>query len=265
MVDFLNQVRAVVERPEVAEAINRARDACTEVRWHPAMRKRSKEVRAECTIRAAAASAVLAGARIDQEQMRSYFLGEDPWAQELTDHTSRGAARSVLIADQAASRWAQGQEPMLPGLLAKLHTAAATGLVPAQQLGLPTQAASTAIERIRLVLQAEDLPVLAIAAIAHGALIEPGAFEVSSGVVGRAFARAVVIGRGLDPMGISIWEHPLATSQLDSDLVTMIGAYSSGTDEGLAAWIRFWADAVSAGAEHGADVASAVLAGKLSR
>ncbi|MFS0705943.1 hypothetical protein AB6N23_15640, partial [Cellulomonas sp. 179-A 9B4 NHS] len=55
---------ALAAVPAVAEAVAAARAACEELRWHEAFRRRSREVRAEAGLRAAAASAALDGAPV---------------------------------------------------------------------------------------------------------------------------------------------------------------------------------------------------------
>jgi hypothetical protein len=79
--------------------------------------------------------------------------------------------------------------------------------------------------------------------------------------VARALARAVVIGRGLDPMGVVVWE----AAHLDAGprYGTALDAYASGTPDGLAHWLKHCAQAIVDGAGEGRVVCDAVLAGRL--
>ena len=63
-------VGRIVELPEVAEGVRQAREACAGLRWHPALRRRGEEARAEATIRAARCSAALEGARYPTSALR---------------------------------------------------------------------------------------------------------------------------------------------------------------------------------------------------
>ena len=87
-------------------------------------------------------------------------------------------------------------------------------------------------------------------------------FVTGNGVVARALFRAVVVERGLDPTGVSVPEGALAAVGAPS-YATALAGYASGSAEGVAGWLRFCADAVTAGAAEGVAVADAVQAGRL--
>src|SRR5690606_39573042 len=55
------QVRSLVELPGVTDAVEEAREACTQLRWHPALRRRIPEAAAESRVRGATATALLEG------------------------------------------------------------------------------------------------------------------------------------------------------------------------------------------------------------
>ncbi|SFA99778.1 cell filamentation protein Fic [Cellulomonas marina] len=63
--------------PAVVAAVGRAREACEALRWHEAYRRRWREVRAECTLRAARAGAALEGARVPLDLLRAAALTPD--------------------------------------------------------------------------------------------------------------------------------------------------------------------------------------------
>ncbi|RMI03448.1 cell filamentation protein Fic, partial [Cellulomonas triticagri] len=51
----------LLDLPGVRDAVDRARTACEELRWHEGFRRRWREVRAEADLRAARASAAVDG------------------------------------------------------------------------------------------------------------------------------------------------------------------------------------------------------------
>ncbi|MGW6129586.1 cell filamentation protein Fic [Cellulomonas sp. NPDC055163] len=63
--------------PGVAEAVDAARRACEELRWHEAYRRRWREVRAEAGLRSARGSAALDGARVPLDVVRALAVGAD--------------------------------------------------------------------------------------------------------------------------------------------------------------------------------------------
>ncbi|WP_448630350.1 Fic family protein [Cellulomonas soli] len=65
----------LLDLPGVADAVARARQACEELRWHEAYRRRWREVRAEATVRTAQASAAVDGARLPVEAVRALATG----------------------------------------------------------------------------------------------------------------------------------------------------------------------------------------------
>lgn len=63
--------------PGVVEAVDAARRACEELRWHEAYRRRWREVRAEAGLRSARASAALDGARVPLDVVRALAVGAE--------------------------------------------------------------------------------------------------------------------------------------------------------------------------------------------
>lgn len=252
----------LVELPEVADGVDRAREACARLRWHPALRRRAEEVRAECTVRAAYASARLDGARREAADIRACFLGEDRLGTGPDADTARGAVRAVAEADRMARDWQAGRPPAVPRMLSRLHVAAAAGLLPADALGRPDPAAAGLLRGVAALLAApSDAPALLVAALAHAELATGAPFAAGNGVVARAVARAAAVGRGLDPMAVAVWEHGLA--QAGAPAVAALEGYASGRPEAVAAWLVTWSSAIVAGAAEGSAVADAVLAGRL--
>ncbi len=267
----------LVDLPGVEAAVQAARVACTARRWHAALRRRRAEARAEATIRAARCSAALEGARYPVALIRDVARG----AAELPDDASgRLAAGALRVLSQA--RELEGTLAGSPArALAGLHVAAAAGLLPADQLGRPRQgfeppgdgvgdpaAAPTGAALADRLAGVGDLlaappsaPALVVAALVHAELITARPFVAGNGLVARAAARAVIIGRGLDPMGVVVWE----AAHLDAGpaYVQALLGYASGRPDRVAGWLIHCADAVVKGAGEGQHVCDAVRAGRV--
>jgi hypothetical protein len=276
-VDDAAALRQLADLPGVGEAVDAARQACTELRWHQALRRRTEEARAETTARAARASAALDGAELPVDLVRDILRGARPAPDDAVGRTVAGAVRAVsqaqTIGDIVRSAPLQA--------LARLHTAAAAGLVPDAALGRPRSAdeqpldlagpgaaptgaeLSARLSGVTAVLGAPgEVPALVVAAVAHGELLAIRPFLAGNAVVARAVFRAVVVQRGLDPTGVASPESALAASGL-APYVAAVRGYAAGTPEGVAGWLTFCAEAVQRGAGYGVEVADAVLAGRL--
>jgi len=273
-------LRRLASLPGVPEAVEAAREACTGLRWHQALRRRTAEAAAETTVRAARASAALEGAELPVELVRDQLRGARPLPPDAVGATVAGALRATV----EAGRLGEVTRRSPAQALARLHTAAAAGLVPEESLGRPRRrgeaprdlggprrAAPPAdevaarLEALAGLLAAEgEVPALVLAAIAHGEVLALRPFLAGNGVVARALFRAVVVDRGLDPTGVAVPEAALWTSGLPAYADALAG-YVQGTSDGVAGWLRFCADAVTAGAAEGVAVADAVLVGRLTR
>jgi len=100
-----------------------------------------------------------------------------------------------------------------------------------------------------------------IAAVVHAetAVLRP--FVAANGVVARALCRAILVGRGVDTTGVVVWEAGLLAMGVRYPLA--LAGYASGDQDGEAAWVRTFAEAIVDGAREGTTVCDAVLAGRL--
>ena len=120
-------------------------------------------------------------------------------------------------------------------VLARLHVVAAAGLVPDDALGrprLPGEAPGDGADLLRadgsplpaadpaelpgrlgaladLLAAPAPVPALVVAALAHAEIATLRPFVAANGVVARAVCRALLVGRGLDPSGVAVWEAAL--------------------------------------------------------
>lgn len=264
----------------VAAAVGEAREACEKLRWHPAMRRRAAECRVEAGVRAARCSAALEGGRLPLELVRDAARGARELPSDGAGLVVRGALRAQAEADRLAADGARLVAAAPWQALARLHVAAAAALVEDDALGRPRRAGepprdvpagwaapdgpelTARLEGLARLLSAPTAaPVAVLAAVVHGEVLAARPFVAANGVVARALAHALVVGRGLDPMGVAV---PEAAHLSDANGYAATAAgYVTGTKDAVAQWIRHCAWAVVAGAGEGTAVADAVLAGRL--
>lgn len=273
--DALQRVAAL---PGVPEAVAAARDACTTLRWHPALRRRAEQARAEATARAARASAALDGAELPLDLVRDVLRGARVAPDDALGRVVTGALRATVEAGQIAD--IVRRAPLQA--LARLHTAAAAGLVADDQLGRPRSrgarpldlagpgeppgpdALPARLEGLAALMSAgTDVPALVLAALVHGEVLAVRPFSVGNGVVARALFRAVVVERGLDPTAVAVTEVGFERAGLPA-YAAAVTAYAEGTADGVALWVRHCAQAMHTGAAEGMAIADAVQTGRLS-
>ncbi|SDP67637.1 Fic/DOC family protein [Pedococcus dokdonensis] len=279
MVDVIASLSALAELPGVPERIAAARDACEQLRWHEALRRRIPEASAESRVRGAQASAALEGATVPLDLVRDVMRGAAQWplTPDPVELVARGAVTATAESEHVRSLVTRA--PLQA--LARLHVAAAADLLPAEQVGRPrlegetsaefrdlgpAPAAGELRERLDLLVAAMTagaaVPALVVAAVAHAEIATARPFVRANGVVARAVERALLQATGLDPTGVVVSEAGHAT-QGGPAYLGALAAYGLGTPEGLGLWIGHCADAVVAGAAQGAQICDAVRAGRL--
>jgi hypothetical protein len=231
--DLLADLRRLAD---VAPAVERARAAVDTAYRRPVLRRRGGEVAAEVSLRAAVASAALAGSRYDVDEVRS---------GTVTDPVLQGALRCAEALPGLVDTWPRAPRQVL----ARLHLLAARGSVPDEALGRPVADAgvSARLDVLSdLVTGAAD-PGLVRAAVVHGELLALRAFSGPYGVVARAAARLELMASGFDPRGlVEVERGHLAR---EPEYVGAAGAYATGTPDGVRSWLKHCAAAVQWGAE----------------
>lgn len=278
--EITSAVNALAGLPGVADRIEAARQACTELRWHTALRRRIPEAAAESRVRGAWASGELDGARLSVDIVRDLMRGAVTW-HESPDPVEQ-VMRGVIAATAETERLGHVMLTAPMQALARLHTAAAAGLVPDSELGRPRldgedcrefveigAAPSAAAARARLqhvvavLAQTRSLPVPVVAALVHAEIVTARPFTRGNGVVARAAERAIVQAGGLDPTGVAVTEAGHGTGGGPAYLGGL-SAYTRGDAAGVGLWVTHCCDAIVAGAAEGQRIADAVLAGRLS-
>jgi Fic family protein len=277
--DVAASLTSLAQLPGVSERIAAARQACERLRWHEALRRRVPEAAAESRVRGAQASAALEGATVPLDLVRDVMRGAAQWplAPDPVQQATRGVVQATAETEHVRSlvRIAPLQA------LARLHVAAAAGLVDDTQLGRPrldgevsgeftdlgaapdAAVLATRLEALVAVLTVGgQVPALVVAAVAHAEIATMRPFVRGNGVVARAMERAVVQATGLDPTGVVVTEGGHA-AQGGPAYLGALAAYGTGTREGLALWLGHCADAVVAGAAQGEQICDAIRAGRL--
>ncbi len=116
--------------PVVVQACERAREACTRLRFHEGLRRRIPEAAAESRVRGAWASAALDGARVPVDVVRDLMTGAARWPEpsDATWDRVRGAVQATTEAEHVAA--SLGSRDSAPArALARLHLAAAAPLL----------------------------------------------------------------------------------------------------------------------------------------
>lgn len=272
-------VSRLAELPGIPEQVEAAREACTRLRWHQALRKRIPEAAAESRVRGAHASGELEGASVPVDVLRDVVRGAATWSADPdpVELTMRG-----VLAATAETEHVAGIVLTAPlQALARLHTAAAAGLVADRALGRPrlpgeesleltdlgaAPAANEVAARLRdvadVLVAVPTLPVVVAAAVVHAELATVRPFVRGNAVVARALDRAVVRAGGLDPTGVAVIEGGHAAGG-GAAYLGALAAYGRGDAVGVGLWISHCCEAVRAAAAQGESVADAVLAGRL--
>jgi hypothetical protein len=131
----VDAVTRLAELPGIPAQVEAAREACTRLRWHQALRRRIPEAAAESRVRGAVASGELEGASVPVDVVRDIARGASTWSPspDPVEVTVRG-----VLAATAETEHVLGVVLTAPlQALARLHTAAAIGLVPDAALGRP--------------------------------------------------------------------------------------------------------------------------------
>ena len=265
--------------PGVPEATDAAREACTQLRWHQALRRRIPSAAAESRVRGARASAALDGAEMDVAFVRDLMRGAVAWSQnpDPIEAVLKGAVQATAETEHILAMVVAAPSQAL----ARVHLAAAGHLLPEAQVGRPRRAGEISREFsdlgpapdedvvrqrlsgiVELLLCAKDAPAVVVAALVHAEIATVRPFVRGNGLVARAIERAVIQASGLDPTGVAATEVGHGASGVAA-YVGALAAYGSGSPQGVGLWITHCAKAIVAGAEEGGRIADAFLVGRL--
>jgi len=272
-------VEPLLRLPGVTDAVAAAREACTQLRWHQALRRRIPEAAAESRVRGARETAFLDGIQFPVETVRDLSRGALSWRDDpLPDEqVLRGAVQVTAEAEHLRAVLSAAPRQVV----ARLHTAAATPLrVEAAALGRPRGPEAVCAELVELgepvaaervaarldgiveLLRAVGpVPAGVVGALVHAEMAVVRPFERGNGLVARALERVVVQAGGLDPTGVAVPEAG-HRSLGQTAYVGALAAYATGTQDGVRLWLLHCCEAMVAAAAEGTRVADAVLAGR---
>ncbi len=179
----------------------------------------------------------------------------------------RGGPDPVLAGALRVSEALEGGATSLVGVwqraplqaIARLHALAAADLADDDRLGRPRGDADVGRRMALLadiVTGGTQVPAPVLAAVVHGELLTLAPFGTADGVVARAVSRLVTIATGLDPHGLGVPE--VYWMRHSGDYRAAARGFSSGTPDGLAAWLVLSARALHAGAREALAIAQAV-------
>ncbi len=283
---LLDRLAVLTELPDVRERADAAREACTRLRFHEALRRRIPEAAAESRVRGAQASAALDGADVPVQVVRELMSGVRPWPSDLdpTLRVVKGAVSATAETEHVVGLVRSA--PMQA--LARLHVAAATPLlsrgVTADRLGRPRLEGDTCAELVdlgpappaaevatRLVALSElivaasatpRVPATVLAALVHAEIAAIRPFVHGNGLVARAMERALLQALGLDPTGVAVPETGHAAEGGPAYLGSL-AAYAHGRAAGVGLWLAQAGTAYARGAQEGERICDAVRAGRL--
>src|ERR1700759_3398000 len=240
----------LMELPGVAAASDQAREGLGRAHRHRANLRRGPVTAAGGALRAARASAGLDGGGRKLDAQLDVSVMQDPvfaGALRVAQALEGGETNLVGVWQRAPL-----QAP------ARLHMLAAANRGDQSRLGRPRAEADVG-PRLELLTEivtgATKAAAPVVAAVAHGELLTLAPFGTADGVVARAVSRLVTIATGLDPHGLGVPE--VYWMQRSGDYQAAARGFSSGTPDGLAAWLVLSAQALHAGAREALSIAQA--------
>lgn len=242
-------LQPLLDLPGVSDAVDTARAAIDEVHRHPTNRRGWPATAAEASVRAARASAAVAGGAT-----------EIPESGEVSDPLLAGSLRVAEAIGPLLPTW---QRAPLQAL-ARLHVLSAADMVDDPDLlGRPraSEEVSTRLDLLaQIVADASGnsqgtIPGPVQAAVVHGELMALAPFGVTDGIVARAASRLSVIGSGLDPKGLVVPE--VAYFRRQAEYAEAVQGFASGGPDGVGSWIVYCCKALETGAREAKSIADA--------
>jgi hypothetical protein len=199
------------------------------------LRRTTPDLTGESLLRGARASAVLEGDDTSLEDVREGGGGATARSAVRVSSELLGLVPTVTAAPLQA--------------LARIHTLAAKGDIPDDELGRPRgEEAARRLRALGATLTADtSAPALLVAAVAHAEIVASAPFASHNGIVARAVERLLLVARGVDAKSLVVPEagHLALRREYESNL----RAYSEGGTAGVHAWLLYAAEAFAAGAE----------------
>lgn len=272
----MDPLNDLCQHPDVQAASATARTACENLRWHPALRKRTAEVATEVRVHCAQASATIEGANLPINVVRTISMGQAP-PSDAVGQLTHASVRAYAHVEHLARNGGKLLRTTPQQALATLHTTIGVGLYPEHTLGRPRRDGENVADPTHgipipttndphrltnlwaLLRSPENTPALVIAALAWAEIQTSHIFPCANGLHSRATFRAITVARGLDPYAVCAPEPALAANP--TTYLNALQAYTTGTLTGVLTWITYCATLIEQGCEAGHNIADAVLAG----
>lgn len=219
----------------IASTYAGARDGIDAVLRDRGLRRTTPEDTARSLLLGAVATATLEGSQVSAEEL----------ADGGGDAVARGALRLSGSVLGVLPTW--DKAPLQA--LARLHALVASGTLPEEELGRPSDPAGAArlasiAERVR---RPTTAPGLVVAALVHAEIATSGAFGDLTGPVARAAERLVLVSKGVDPASVMV---PEAGHAADPESYrAALRAHASGELAGTHRWLLYAAEAFTRAAE----------------
>ncbi|HKD98675.1 MAG TPA: oxidoreductase [Micromonosporaceae bacterium] len=236
----------LLDLADVKPALDDARAAVDDALRHRALRRSGGPVAAEVGLRCAVAAAALEGHGHDREEVRDGLV---------TDPVLQGALRVSRSVDGLAPLWTTAPRQVL----ARLHVLAARDVVADPDLGRPVAdlGVATRLNGLSaLVTDSTSAPAMLMAAVVCGELLALAPFAGPSGLVARGAGRVALIAGGLDPRGLLAVD--VGHLAREPEYRGASGAFATGTPDGVRAWLKHYAAAVTVAAGELVDIADAL-------
>ena len=217
----------------VASAFAATRDGIDALLRDRGLRRVSPDDTSRALLLGAAATAALEGSAVTPDDL----------AQGAGDATARAALRLSTELLGLVPVWRRAPVQAI----ARLHALAAAGSVPDEALGRPDGETTRLAALARNLAVPTKAPGMAVAAIVHAEIVSSAAFSTHAGVVARAAERIVLVERGVDPPSVTVPEAGHAA--VPDGYRSALEAYATGTEAGIAQWLRYASQAFARGAE----------------
>ena len=229
----MDRLAGAEELEGVASGFAATRDGIDTMLRDRGLRRTAPDLTAESLLRGAHASAVLAGSASTLDEVRS---GDGDAMAQAALRVSVELLGLVPVFSRTPLQ-----------ALARVHTLAAAGAVPDDEIGRPRDAEAAARLREIVGLLGSPRPALIKASLAHAELATGEPFGSADGLVARATERLVLVSSGVDAKSLVVPEagHLALRTAYESSL----RGYAAGGRAGLQAWLLHCAAAYAAGAE----------------
>lgn len=253
----------LADLPGVSAAVAASRTAVDSVLWPRNLGSDGPALAVSSRVHGAQASAAVDGVDFAIEGWWSGDVWEDSPMGRIAAGVWRGYRELPALVDVWSSAPLQA--------LARLHALVAADVEEPDALGRPraeelrndalrlgpAPGAEQAAARLsllgRVVGSGSSAPAVVEAAAVHGELLALRPFQTGSGQLARMSTRLVLASRGLDPDQLTVPEVGIMKLGRPA-YVAAARRYASGTQEGMAQWLTYFAEVVAMGAAAAAEI-----------